>query len=47
MIKSDVRTLARKLYFESQYSENAQIRQLGQYDPIFDKRKRPRALLLD
>jgi hypothetical protein len=24
-----------------------QIRQLGQYDPIFDKHKRPRALLVD
>jgi hypothetical protein len=47
MIKSHVRKLARKLYLKSQYSENAQIRQLGQYDPIFDKHKRPRALLVD
>jgi hypothetical protein len=46
-IKSHVRKLAAKLYFKSQYSENAQIRQLGQYDPIFDKHKRPRALLVD
>jgi hypothetical protein len=46
-IKSHVRKLARKLYFKSQYNENAQIRQLGQYDPIFDKHKGPRALLVD
>jgi hypothetical protein len=46
-IKSHVRKLAGKLYFKSQYSENAQIRQLGQYDPIFYKHKRPRALLMD
>jgi hypothetical protein len=46
-IKGHVRKLARKLHFKSQYSENAQIRQLGQYDPIFDKHKRPRTLLVD
>jgi hypothetical protein len=46
-MKSYVRKLARKLYFKSQFSDNAQIRQLGQHDPIFDKHKRPRALLVD
>jgi uncharacterized Zn-finger protein len=46
-IKSHVRKLACKLHFKSQYSENAQIRRLDQYDPIFDKHKRPRALLVD
>jgi hypothetical protein len=46
-IKSHVRKLARKLYFKSQLIENSRVRQLGQYDPFFDKHKRQRALLAD
>jgi hypothetical protein len=36
-IKSHVRKLEQQLYFKSQFNENSQIRQLGQYDPIFIK----------
>jgi hypothetical protein len=46
-IKNHVRELAQKLYIKSQFSDNSQIRQLGQYDPTLYKHKRPRALLLD
>lgn len=46
-IKSCVTKLARKLYFVSQISENFQIWQLGQYDPIFDTHKRQTALVVD
>jgi hypothetical protein len=35
IIKSHVRKVARKLYFKSQFNDNSQIGQLGQYDPIF------------
>jgi hypothetical protein len=46
-ITNHVRKLAQKLYFKIQFSDNSQIRQLGQYDPNLYKHKRPRALLLD
>jgi hypothetical protein len=46
-IKAHVSRLARKLYSKSQLSDNAHIRQLGQYNPIHDSHKRPRALLAD
>jgi hypothetical protein len=46
-IKHNVRKIALKLYFKSQFSENFQIRQLGQYDPIFYRHKRPGSLLAD
>jgi hypothetical protein len=46
-IQTHVSRIAKKLYLKSQSSENPQIRQLGQYNPIHDKHKRPRALLTD
>lgn len=46
-IQSYVSRIAKKLYRKSQISNNSQIRQLGQYNPIHDKHKRLRALLID
>jgi hypothetical protein len=46
-IQTHVSRIATKLYLKSQLSDNPQIRQLGQYKPIHDKHKRPRALLTD
>jgi hypothetical protein len=38
-------TAASKLHFKNYFSDNAQIRQLGQLYPIYDKYKMPRAQL--
>jgi hypothetical protein len=46
-IQSHVSRLAVKSYLKSKLSVNPQIRTLGQYDPIGDNYKRPRALLKD
>ena len=46
-IQTHVSRIATKLYLKSQLSDNSQIRQLGQYNPIHDKHKRPRTLLKD
>jgi hypothetical protein len=46
-IQTHVSRIVTKLYLKSQLSDNPQIRQLGQYNPIHDKHKRPRALLTD
>ena len=32
-------------YFKNQFSDNEQVRQLGQYNPTHDGHKKPRALL--
>jgi hypothetical protein len=46
-IQAHVIRIANKLYLKSQLSNNPQIRQLGQYNAIYDKHRRPRALLTD
>jgi hypothetical protein len=46
-IQTHVSRIATKLYLKSQLSDNPQIRQLGQYNPINDEHKRPRVLLMD
>jgi hypothetical protein len=46
-ILSNVSGIAMKLYLKSHISDNCQITQFGQYNPIHDKHKRPRALFTD
>jgi hypothetical protein len=47
IIKSYVSRLAWKLYLKSQFSDNLQIGQLGQYNPMHDKHKETHGLLTD
>jgi hypothetical protein len=42
-IQTQVSRIATKLCLKSQLSDNPQIRQLGQYNPIHDKHERPRS----
>jgi hypothetical protein len=46
-IQTHVSRIATKLYLKSQLSDNPQIRQLGQYNPIQNKHKRSCALLTE
>jgi hypothetical protein len=45
LIKDHIKGIASRLYLKSISSDNRQIRELGQYDPINDKYQRPRSLL--
>jgi len=46
-VSSHVTRPAFKFHFNSQFSYNEQVKQLGQSNPIYAKHKMPRAMLAD
>jgi len=46
-VSSHITGTASKFHFNSQFSCNEQVRQLGQSNPIYAKHKMPRAMLAD